>query len=260
MPKKERIRKYSSYDTDFCETRDQNFNIPENYRWLREKNADKLLSAVLYAIALLFSFFYLRFFLKIRIKGREKLKCAENEGIFLYANHTQPVGDVFLPAFACFPKRIYTVVSRANLAIPVVGKLLPYLGALPIADSISGMAQMSKAIKKHISDKRSVVIYPEAHVWEYYTGIRPFSNEAFLYPARLGAPVYCMTLTYKKSKRCRRPRAYAHIDGPFFAEGKNAYERSVRLFESVLKCMNERSKESDCEYIVYEKATDHKRD
>ncbi len=50
------------------------------------------------------------------------------------------------------------------------------LGALPVPDSISEYKKFSKAYKKRISDGHPVVIYPEAHVWPYYTGIRPFER------------------------------------------------------------------------------------
>jgi len=256
MKPEKKVRVYCSFDTDFCETKNQNFRIPAGYRWIREGAADKILSAVLYSLAIFFSFFYLKFFLHVKIKGKEKIRQAKKSGFFLYANHTQPIGDVFLPAFACFPKRIYTVVSPANLGIPVIGKLLPALGALPLADTVEGMAKLSSAIKRRAKEGNCVVIYPEGHVWEYFTDIRPFTDSSFSYPARLDLPVYCMTVTYRKRKFGKRPRALAIVDGPFFDGEKSVSARKQNLYASVYKCMTERAKGSDCEYILYEKSND----
>jgi len=253
MRKKEQIRKYSSFDTDFSKTRDQNFKVPENYKWTCDSALDKVLSAVLYSFALFFSFFYLRFFLRIRIKGREKLRGMSGKGIFLYANHTQPIGDVFLPAHVCFPKRIYTIASPANLAIPLIGKVLPYLGALPLPSSLEGMRKLSQTVKTHISNGKCVVIYPEAHVWEYCTDIRPFDSSSFSLPARLDAPVYCLTLTYKKSGFRSRPAVTAFVDGPFYSCEESAVQKREELFRKVRECMIKRSRESEYRYIKYEK-------
>ena len=43
--------------------------------------------------------------LKFRIKfvGKEKLKQYKNTGYFIYANHTQPFADTFIPSLANFP-------------------------------------------------------------------------------------------------------------------------------------------------------------
>lgn len=248
---KERVRRYSSYDTDFEKTKDQDFKVGEEYRWILDRPMDKIISGILYGVAWFISFFYLRFFLRIRIVGKEKLKASRGEGIFLYANHTQPIGDVLLPAHAVFPRRIYTIVSPANLGIPVIGKILPHLGALPLTDSLSGLRELSAAIKEHISNGKCVVMYPEAHVWEYYTGIRPIDPMSFSHPARLNTAVYCMTLTYQKSRFFSRPKATAYIDGPFYGEGRSVRRREEDLYGKVVGCMRERAKASNFEYIKY---------
>ncbi len=45
-----------------------------------------------------------------------------------------------------------------------------------------------------------MTIFPEAHVWPYYTGIRPFGEAAFHYPVATGKPVYTMTVTYQRRR------------------------------------------------------------
>lgn len=250
--KKERIRYYESFTDDFDESADQNFKIPDDYKWIRTDIWSRILSAVIYAIAVAVGAVYCKLVLSIHIHGKKKLKSVQG-GYFIYGNHTQPFGDVFIPALCAHPRRIYTIVSPANYGIPVIGKILPYLGALPTVGSLHGIRELDAAIRTRISNGNPVVIYPEAHVWEYYTKIRPFSDASFGFPARMGAPVFSMTAVYKRSRFHKRPTMHMYIDGPFYPEGNTPKERAVSLCDTVTRSMTARSLESDVEYIKYVK-------
>lgn len=249
-------RYYRSFDEDFAQTKNQDCKVPDDYVWVRRDLPFRFLSALIYGIALVFSNIYCRLFLHVKFKGAQKLRSERDTGCYIYGNHTMPVGDVFNPALAAFPKRIYTVVSPANLGIPVIGKLLPYLGALPISDTLHGMRQLNTAIECRLEEKKCVVIYPEAHMWEYCAFIRPFSQTAFKYPVKFPKPAYCMTATFRKRRFGRKPAVTIYIDGPFYAEGANAKEKAQNLCERIHSQMELRAQESDCEYIRYEKAAE----
>lgn len=94
-------------------------------------------------------------------------------------------------------------------------------------------------------------MYPEAHVWNYYTKIRDFSPNVFKYPLRENVPTFAVTTTYKKWKK-DRPRIVMYIDGPFYAnENLNQKEKMEDLKRQVYNAMNERTKENEVEYIKY---------
>jgi 1-acyl-sn-glycerol-3-phosphate acyltransferase len=246
-------RYYSSFDEDFSKSKNQDYVLPQNYKWLRTSLPFRFASAALYSLALLISSVYCRLFLHIRFKNRKILKETLKTGAFIYANHTQPIGDVFTPALACFPNRIYTLVSPANLGIPVIGRILPHLGALPIPHGIHKLKELRQAVEYRANQNKCIVIYPEAHVWEYCTMIRPFSETSFTFPVKYRKPVYCMTTTYQKRKFGKKPSATVYIDGPFEASpGLSAKEQSKELHDTVERCMKERSRESNCSYIKYE--------
>lgn len=252
MDKNERVKHYNSYTDDFFETRDQSYQLPDDYLWIRKDVKSRFLSLVIYGLALAFGVIYCRLFLHVRIKGRKKLKTANKTGIFLYGNHTQPVGDVFIPALACFPKRIYTVVSSANMAIPFIGKILPYLGALPIPDTVKAMKRFNRAVESRVEENKCVVIYPEAHVWEYCPFVRPFPATSFRYPLKYNKQVYCITVTYQKRRFGNKPAATVYIDGPFTADkGDDHREKAEALRDEIHSCMTRRSKMSTYEYIKY---------
>lgn len=249
--KQREIRYYTSFSDDFVETKDQNRRVPGDYPWV----PNRFLSGLVYTLAVLFSGVYLRLFLHVRYKNSRILHQGRKTGAFLYCNHTQPFGDVFLPALPALPGRIYTVVSPANLAIPVIGKLLPYLGALPIPDTVQGMKQFASAMDRRLTEKRYITIFPEAHVWEYYTGIRPYTDAAFKYPVKFRKPVYCMTVTYQKRRFGAKPRATVFVDGPFFPEpALTPKAQAARLRDQVYGCMKDRSRHSNFDYIRYERA------
>ena len=246
------IRRYEQFTDDFAESGQQDFRLPEDYRYVRRDPLSRLLSAVVYGIELVVSAVYCRVGLRMRIRGRQALKAIPDGGVFLYGNHTQPVGDVFTPAHCLFPRRIYTLVSPANYALPVIGKLLPYLGALPVPDTVGGMRALQQAMETHLSRGCGVVIYPEAHVWEYYTGIRPFPATSFKFPVKFDRPVYAMTVTYQKARFGKRPNMVVYIDGPFSPVGETPAQKAESLRAVVQETMERRSRESNVEYIRYE--------
>ena len=247
--KNKKVLYYDSLNDDFFDD-NKKHRLSDDYVWIRRDLRSKFLSWLIYTLAIIFSNVYCRLFLHIKIVGAKVLR-RQKGGFFLYGNHTQPVGDVFDPALACFPKRIYTVVGAANMDLKFIGKILPYLGALPIPETLSGMKEFQRAIEYRINTGHPIVIYPEAHVWEYYTGIRPFSAVSFKYPIKLNAPVFCMTCTYQKRRFGKRPKMTVYIDGPFNVCGDTAKQKSENLCATVHKCMSDRSKMSNFEYIEY---------
>ncbi len=248
MMKIKKVFYYESLQDDFFDDGKEH-KLSDDYIWIRKDLLSRFLSAFIYVLALIFSNIYCRLFLHIKIIGAKKVR-KQKGGFFLYGNHTQPIGDVFNPALVCFPKRIYTVVSAANMDLPIIGKILPFLGALPIPKTIGGMKSFQQAIECRINKGHPVIIYPESHVWEYYTGIRPFSAVSFKYPVNLNTSVFCMTTTYQKRKFFKKPKITIFIDGPFTAEGSKK-EKADKLCNSVYECMLNRSKQSNCNYIEY---------
>lgn len=246
-----KTRYYGSFTEDFVQSREQQLRLSSEYRYVRTDGLFRVVSAVVYMLALALSAVYCRVFLRMRIRGREKLRVAGRQGVFLYGNHTQPVGDVFTPAHCLFPRRIYTLASPANYGIPVIGRLLPYLGALPVADTVQGLRTLQEAVALRLEQGKAIVIYPEAHVWEYYTGLRPFAATAFKFPAKFDKPVFSMTVTYQRTRWRKRPKMVVYLDGPFFPEGETLRERAESLRQAVRAAMEQRVQLSDTEYIAY---------
>ena len=247
-----KINYYKTYNDDFVQSRDQNYKLPQDYKWIHNNILYKTCSRILYFLAYILSLFYCKLFLHIKIKNRQILKKYDKQGYFLYGNHTQPVGDVFSPAHICKTKRIYVIASSSNLKVKIIGKLLPMLGILPIPDSTKKMKEFIKSVKQRIEENNCIVIYPEAHVWTYYTKVRPFPPTSFKFPVETNSISFCATTTYYKRKFGKRPGITIHIDGPFEVDKNlNKKEAQEKLCNEIYNCMKNRSKESTYEYIEY---------
>lgn len=191
--------------------------------------------------------------IKLRLKyyGKEKLKKYKKEGYFVYVNHTQEFADVFIPSLAIYPKRNFFIVNPENVSMKILGNSVQLMGAIPIPNNISGMKNFIHSIHKKIEKNYSITIYPEAHIWPFYTKIRPFKAVSFKYPIKLNKPAFCMTNTYQKYGK-NKFRVITYIDGPFFTdETKTIKERQLELRNMIYNKMVERSKNSNYEHIKY---------
>lgn len=198
---------------------------------------------------------YARLKFRLRYVGREKLGECRDRGFFIYGNHTQPFADTFIPSLADYPRRNFFIVHPDNVSMPGMRTFVELCGALPIPCDFQGMKHFVKAVEDKIRKKYSVTIYPEAHIWPYYTHIRPFPAVSFQYPVKLNCPVYALTNTYHRRRgRGAKVNIVTYIDGPFYPdESLKPKARQQDLRDRVYRCMTERSKESDFEVIEYRK-------
>lgn len=248
---------YKSFSDDVVTNSGQDYKLPDDYVWIRKGFFSRLASGLLYLVAAVVGFIGCYGVLHMKLRNRHVLKECGKSGCYVYGNHTQPVADVAIPGFLCRFKRVYTVVSPSNLGLPVLGKVLPTLGALPIPQHLNQMKEFYNAMETRIEEGGCVVIYPEAHVWPYYTKIRPYPATSFRYPAKDGAPVFAMTTTYQKRRLGKKPNMVVYLDGPFYPDMKlSLKERQKKLQEQVSASMEKFSQNSNCEYIHYEKVAD----
>ena len=187
-----------------------------------------------------------------KIIGRDVLKPYKNSGYFIYGNHTQDIGDAFIPSMLNFPQDDYVIVHPNNVSMPVLGKITPSLGALPLPDDMTAYRNFMKAVQRRIKENHAMVIYPEAHIWPYYTKIRPFGDTSFHYPIKFDVPAFCFTNTYQKRKFSNKPNIVTYIDGPFYADKTLSLKDQKKDFrDKIYNCMCERAKNSTVIKIEY---------
>ena len=255
MEIKEKVIYYKDEQTDdFANENIDTVKIDENYKYIHKNPIWNIAAFILYRIiAMPLAFIYAKFKFRLKVKNKEALKKLKNSGYFIYLNHTQEILDTLLPTLVCFPKRAYIITHPNNVSIKGLKIANKMLGALPLPGDLKSSKNFLDAIKKKISKKNIIAIYPEAHIWPYYTKIRSYGKEAFRYPVKLNVPVYSLTVTYKKGKR-KHPDIEVYIDGPFFPDkDKELKEAEMILRNKVYESMTKRSKNSNIEYIKYVK-------
>ena len=176
------------------------------------------------------------------------------DGYFMYGNHTQNIADALIPSMISFPKDTYVIVHPNNVSMPYLGKITPSLGAIPLPDDLPATKNFIECITYRADQKKAICIYPEAHIWPYYTKIRPFKDTSFRYPVDLNKPIIVFTNVYLKRKSSKRVKIVTYIDGPFYPNS-NVFKKDAKkeLRDKVYNAMTERSKLNNIEFIKYER-------
>lgn len=216
----------------------------KNYPFVSRNPVFRFFGFILYHfVALPLVTLYNKIVYREKIVGRKKLRKYRKTGFFLYGNHTTYEGDAFTPSMLSFPKKAYVIINPDAIFIPVVGHLVRMLGGIPIPEDKTNMRRFLAAVKKRANDGKIIVIYPEAHIWPYYTDIRPFRDVSFRYPVEAGKPIFTFTKTFHKRKLFHGVKTVVYVDGPFFPqENMSPVENRAYLRNCAFNAMNERIK------------------
>lgn len=250
---KERTVYYSDLlNDDFAGTDINTVELPADYRYfpktaIRRGFAGGLNLAVSPLIMLLQQTVYGE-----KIVGRKKLKGYRKNGFYLYGNHTRSMGDAYCPNLLAFPKKAYIVASADCFSIKGIRRFVEDLGGIALPNNPKGFKNYSQAMKQHAEKGHIVTLYPEAHIWPQYTGIRPFKPATLHYPAETGKPVFTFTTTWQKRKILPGARTVVYVDGPFMPDmDLPLNKRKEALRDAAYEAMTERAKNSNYEKIHY---------
>ena len=255
--KKNTVFYYDSEKEDFLSQKKDLPRIDENYKY-KKGFFGRIWEFFLHRIvAPPIAFPYIKLCVREKYYGKEKLKPYKKLGYFIYLNHTQPVADAVSPNVMIFPKKLYIIVNKENLALKGIGQATKYLGAIPLPDNLKAAKNFSEAISIALKKGSAIAVYPEAHVWPFYTGIRDFGQESLEPAVKNLAPVFTATRVYKSRGNGKKPRHEIYIDGPFFPDAEiSKKEAREKLKCEILSAMKERAALSDVEWIKYIKNED----
>lgn len=150
------------------------------------------------------------------IKNKRNIRKLKS-GCFVYSNHVHTICD----ALACGPimgnrKGFKIIVSRETLAIGKLRGLLTCLGILPLPLGLKETRSYLDALDYYAKKGQGILIYPEAHLWPYYNGIRNYADGSFDYPCRFNVPAVGAVTIFKKRKvfKFLPPRVITYIGKP----------------------------------------------
>jgi len=251
--KNEKIIYYEDeLNDEFSTAKIKPIRIDEKYKYKHNVIWDSCSYIIQNVLSMPIKILYSKIKFRIQYIGKEKLRAYKKQGYFIYANHTQVFADTFIPSVGNYPKRNFLIVNPANVSIKYAKTLIEMLGAIPTPDTKTAMKNFLEVIREKINKKYSITIYPEAHIWPYYTKIRPFKDVSFKYPVEFTTPAFCMTNTYKAYGK-NKIKIVTYIDGPFFPDSSllSKKEQQKDLRNKIYNCMIERSKNSNVEHIKY---------
>lgn len=228
-------------------TIDENYNYGDNSFWWRFRH---FMFYRVFARPLAFLFLKIKY--RQKFVNREVIRDYQKNAYFIFGNHTNPMTDAFVPTFTSYPKDAYIIVNADNVSIKGLGQSTKFLGATPLPGNSAAVKNFLDVIKLRVETKNAICIYPEAHIWPFYTKIRPFLDTSFRYPVTYKTPVFAFTNTYQKRKNSDKPQIVTYIDGPFFAdETLSAKEQRSDLRNKVYNAMCSRTVNNNVELVKY---------
>ncbi|RIA75527.1 1-acyl-sn-glycerol-3-phosphate acyltransferase [Anaeroplasma bactoclasticum] len=230
---------YSSYTDDFGITENVKKTIVgDDYKY----NPSNLFSFLwYYLIAMPIAFLIMKISFHYKFINKKIIKEVKKTGFYVYANHTNFVGDALMPSLLQY-RRNNIIVRSDTVSITGIKHLVKDLGALPLGDTYKASKNLLKEMKKRIEKKESITIYPEAHIWPYYTGIRPFSSSCMKYPIMMGVPSIAMTICYQRRRFGNKPKMVVCLDGPFYPDlDLPNKEREEKLADDIYAALKTRT-------------------
>ena len=255
MEKREIIYYTDELNDEFSKAKITPRKIDESYVYCHDSLFKRITHFFWYRIiAAPLAFVYVKRKFAHKVVGAEKLEECRKTGYFLYGNHIGFI-DAFTPNLLSVPRANKIVVSPDTVSIKGLKNVVQMLGALPIPCDVGGMRKFMKAVE-HYHKKYNITIYPEAHIWPYYTGVRPFSDVSFSYPVKLGAPTVAFFTAFSKPKgflSCfRKANITVYVSDPLYPdEGLTGNAAKKNLRDKVYAFMLDKAQYSDYEVIRY---------
>lgn len=129
-----------------------------------------------------------------KIIGKHNLKTLKHyvknqkKGFFIYSNHAG-IYDVIENLMLGYPRRVNTIGYSDPLSIPVARHLVRSLGFLPLPTNIRDLPEFQSILEYYVlKEAQGISLFPEAHLWPYYTNVRNFKRSSFRYPALFNVP------------------------------------------------------------------------
>lgn len=244
---------------DFFHTK-TNFQvtIDDKYQYLIKNPFRKVISFLLYyLIAAPILYIEGKLFQGIKIKGKKNIRALKKTGYIMYANHTSG-RDAFLGhVFLAYPKRTYIIGNKDAVSIFFVRRLTKDLGTLPTPDTPGALKNLNNTISLLMKKKKALMIYPEAHIWPYYTGVRTFPNTSFRFSSSFNVPCVPVAVTYQKPsgiyKLRKKPRMVVYIGKAIYPDPNLSIKENANILRdktyNYIKEMTDRY--SNVEYYKY---------
>ncbi len=230
--------------------------LGENYQYMRTGLLFKIFEFLFYYCVMIPVVYMLqKVYCHQKFANRKVLKRAKKDGCFIVSNHTQVQSDSYIGPLATYPKKCFIISHPHVLSVRGLRLGMQAYGVIPLGSNLKEKKQFLRCVETRIKQGNAVIVYPEAHVWPYYTKIRPFDDQPFRYLSGLKKPMFVLTNCYQTRRFFKRPQIVTYADGPFYpSPDSNPAEAAKELRNIAYETMCNRVREhSTCEYIKYVK-------
>lgn len=219
--KNKKIVYYSDpINDDFSGTNIKTKKIDKNYKYIHKNFLWRFFAAITYFFVWPIIYFIEVVVLGVRFKNKKAVRKIKG-GCFLYGNHTA-FFDAYTPAILSGRKFNKLITHPDVISIKGIKTFVQWLGAVPVASDLATTRNMVKAIEYFNKKRNNITIYPEAHIWPYYTGVRPFKSSSFLYPVKFNSPVIAFFTAYSKPtglfKKLKKANITIYVSEPFYPD------------------------------------------
>jgi 1,2-diacylglycerol 3-alpha-glucosyltransferase len=164
--------------------------------------------------------------LHIRKPGfRRRLR---SKGAIVVCNHVHMLDSTMLST-ALFPRRVFFTSLQSNFFMPVIGKLIRVLGAVPIPSGPHELNELFDELSK-LAQKRIICFYPEGSLIPNCQKLRPFKRGAFMLAVKTGVPILPATITRRDPEgilKLRRQRLTLSLGQPLYPDQSLSEKEAV---------------------------------
>ncbi len=239
---------------DFGNTIHHNHPLPEKYKIYSKNFFIVIFNFIFYWIVVRpIAFLYMKIKFHYKIKNKKEIKKLRNKGYLIFANHALIIGDAFGLNMVDYRKRNYILTGPEVSSLTKILHLLRGIGSLPVTSSLKRNVELSNAMKYILKNKRNTItIFPEAHIWPYYTKIRNFRYESFKYAIQFDVPVVVLTNVFNKKRFGKTPKITGYLSQVLYPDKTlNKKDAAIKLRDETYNIMVEYSKYSNYEYYNY---------
>ncbi len=227
---------------DFGTTRNTFTPLPEDYDYKDGNIFFRALSFFLYRfVARPLAFLYVKIKFSHKFVNKSLLKDIKI-GYLIYSNHVTLLADALIPNLLSVKKRNYILTGKDASSLTGILWLMKCVGNIPLGQTRLQSLKMMRQIKKKLNGGSSITVYPEAHAWPYYTGIRPYDEQSFYYSASASAPVVALTTCFSARRFFKTPKITTFVDGPFYPDPSLSNSENARMLrDKVYSAMCDRA-------------------
>lgn len=225
------------------------FRVTEKYKYFPQGVIFNFMNRLLRMAVYIVFPIYNRIFLGVKVKGRKNLRKLRSAGAVTVCNHVNVLDSVLVACHSNRRKICYPTLT-SNFRIPVVRRLIRWLGAVPIPEDKQNFKRMKLALEQNLKKGGIVHFFPETVMHPYYEGMRGFRRGAFLLAYNCNVPVLPYVITYRRPRGLYRlykskPCLTLHILEPVYPDtAENRRDETERLkntvYQNMRNCFNPR--------------------